>query len=230
MPKLSAKNKMYAVVAGTVGAIEVALFTYAILETTIASTLFFLFATSLVVGVVAGAAVFHEKITMQKVVAAMLAIVGIAIYTHGEGGGGAWTWGTAAALGSGVMYGLNNVIGKKLSGADALAAIQYKFIAGAGMMTAAVVLFGEVGVHTFSYTGLGVCLVFGGMLIAVNRLLLYGFKHTDVNTASVILSSELVFASLIGAVVYGELMSRTEVVGGMLILFGSVVAAWERRG
>jgi drug/metabolite transporter (DMT)-like permease len=224
MPPLTSRQKMFAILAGVGGAIEVSLFTYAILVTTLASTLFLLYATSLVVSVFAATAIFHEKITMQKIIAVVCTLAGITVYTGG-GGNDVFTYGALAALGSGVMYGINNMLGKALSGADALAAIQYKFVTGAALTACAAYIFGESGVHDFSYAVLGVCVLFGAMLVVVNRFLFYGFKHTEVNTASVILSTELVFATVIGVTLYGETLSLYEAFGGLLILVGSIVAA-----
>lgn len=66
-------------------------------------------------------------------------------------------------------------------------------------------------------------ILFGGLLILVNFLLLYGFQHFDVSLGSIVLSTELFFATFFAVIVFREVPSLFEIIGGILILVGVVV-------
>jgi len=68
-------------------------------------------------------------------------------------------------------------------------------------------------------------LVFALLQISLGNLLLYGFQHFDVNVGTVILATELFFASLIGLIFFREIPSTHEIIGGCFIFVASILSA-----
>jgi drug/metabolite transporter (DMT)-like permease len=64
---------------------------------------------------------------------------------------------------------------------------------------------------------------FGFCLVTVNYLLLVGFQNFDVSLGSIVLSLELLFATVFGFVILHEVPSSRQLLGGVLILFANVM-------
>jgi len=67
-----------------------------------------------------------------------------------------------------------------------------------------------------------VMLLAGAMSVGIHFLMNYGFEHVSSIVASAILDLEMVFGAIFGFVLYGEVLSPREVIGGAVIL-GAVV-------
>jgi drug/metabolite transporter (DMT)-like permease len=63
------------------------------------------------------------------------------------------------------------------------------------------------------------------LLISIGNLLLFGFKHVDVNIGTVILSTEIIFALILGFVFYDEVPVAHEIIGGMFIFAASILSS-----
>lgn len=68
-------------------------------------------------------------------------------------------------------------------------------------------------------------LIFAALLVGLGNLLLYGFQHFDVNVGTVILATELFFASLFGWVFFREVAAPNELIGGAVIFLASILSA-----
>ena len=77
--------------------------------------------------------------------------------------------------------------------------------------------------------GISSTIAFSILLIFAANLLLYGYKHFDVNMGSVISSTELVFATLLAYLFFKEIPSGTELLGGVLIFVASIIAALDSK-
>lgn len=73
-----------------------------------------------------------------------------------------------------------------------------------------------------------ILLLFGGGIVFLQSLLTIGFKHIHLGIGSIILSSQLVFASLLGFLVLGEGVSFNEIIGTILIVASIIISAIER--
>ena len=137
---------------------------------------------------------------------------------------GVITVGLLAAFGSGVFEGLGNPLRKMLSGVDRNVVLTYQFVVGTIVLLVAMIAFGEQPIREVSLMPIIATIIFAILQITLGNLLLYGFKHFDVNVGSIILSMELVFATLFGLILFGEVPSIGELIGGSLILFASISA------
>ena len=78
-------------------------------------------------------------------------------------------------------------------------------------------------IRSISIEGTAATILFSLILIVATRLVLYGFQHSDINIASVILSSQLAFGAILGFIVYQEVLSTQEIISGLLILCAATI-------
>jgi drug/metabolite transporter (DMT)-like permease len=222
--KLSLAQIGYSVLLGVISIGIVASFTMAVIEIKIATTVFLLYAASMVSSLILGTLLFKESLGFQKILALVLAFVGLWMFGDILT---ALTFGVFAALFSGVCEGLGNVVRKKLKGVDKTTVLLYQFfVSSAGALILAM-LFLEPMIKEISTGPIIALTVFALLQLGLNNLLLFGFQHFDVNIGTVILSLELFFAAILGFLIFGENLSMSELFGGIAIFTASVISAWE---
>ena len=208
---------LYSVFAAT----AILFFTLSVQATTIANTLFTSNATELFVAFLLGTLILREKLTVRKVVAIMLALAGLTLYSHSILVGGA---GIIFGILGGATTALCNLLAKKLKGVDLGAIMRMQFGLGAVFMIVLTLVFSPYDIiRTVSLGGIVATILFALILIAATRLVLYGFQHSDINVASVVLSSQLAFGALLGLIIYGEVLATHEMVSGLLILSAAII-------
>ncbi len=74
---------------------------------------------------------------------------------------------------------------------------------------------------------LAVGLVMGLLFVAANMALQYGASHLPVNTASVVMLTEIVFAASSAVWLGGETLRPQVLLGGALIVSSAALAAWQ---
>ena len=208
---------LYSVFAAT----AILFFTLSVQATTIANTLFTSNATELFVAFLLGTLILREKLTVRKVVAIVLALAGLTLYSHSILVGGA---GIIFGILGGATTALCNLLAKKLKGVDLGAIMRMQFGLGAVFMIVLTLVFSPHDIiRTVSLGGIVATILFALILIAATRLVLYGFQHSDINVASVVLSSQLAFGALLGLIIYGEVLATHEMVSGLLILSAAII-------
>lgn len=204
-----------------IAAIGILFFTLSVQKTTIANTLFTSNATELFVAFFLGTLLLKEKLTIRKLFAIGLALAGLVLYSDSILVGSA---GIIFGLLGGATTALSNLLAKKLKGVDLSAIMRMQFGLGTMFMIVLTLLFSPHDIiRTISVEGIVATILFALILIAATRLVLYGFQHSDINIASVILSSQLAFGVLLGFFVYQELLAINEIVSGLLILCAAIV-------
>lgn len=215
-----------AVLLGVISTSIIVFFTIAITEIKIATTIFLLYAASIFVSLVIGTAIFKETLGIQKIIAILLAFVGLYIFMSSSIAIGLG-FGTLAALLSGLSEGIGNGVRKGLTGADKTTVTIIQFLVITLCSSALILWSHETAIHAVSGKSIIALVSFSALQLLLNYLLLYGFQNFDVNIGTVILSLELFLAAILGYVLYAEALSVTELVGGVIIFLASVVSAWE---
>lgn len=222
--KLTNAQIFKSILLGVISTGIVVFFTISVIETKIATSVFLLYVASMVSSLILGTIFFKENINLQKIVALLLAFGGLWIFS---GAFVALTVGAIMALLSGLCKGLGNVVRKGLKGVDKTNILLYQFFTTTACASLIMFSLPEPIVKDVSSWAVFALIVFAILQLALNNLLLYGFQHFDVNIGTVILTLELLFAALIGFFFFGELLSGTEILGGILIFIASIVSAWE---
>lgn len=202
-------------------AIAILFFTLSVQMTTIANTLFTSNATELFVAFFIGTLLLKEDLTKRKLVAIGLSLVGLALYSNSFLSGDI---GLIYGVLAGAIVAVCNLLAKKLKGVDMSAILRMQFGIGAVFMIGLTILFSPNDiVRTISIEGIVATVAFSLVLILATRLVLYGFQNTDINIASVILSSQLAFGVLLGLFIYQEIPSLNEVLSGLLIIAAAII-------
>jgi drug/metabolite transporter (DMT)-like permease len=212
-----------AAVYSILAALAILFFTLSIQMTTIANTLFTSNATELFVAFLLGTILLKENLTKRKLIAIGLSLAGLALYSDSLLSGNA---GLIFGLLAGATVGVCNLLAKQLKGVDISAILRMQFGLGTVFMIALTLLFSADDiVRTISIEGAVVTLLFSLVLIFATRLVLYGFQHSDINIASVVLSSQLAIGALLGYLFFSEVPAPHEIVSGLLIVCAAIIGS-----
>ncbi len=219
--RIPRSKRMTAIAYSIVAAISILFFTLSVQATTIANTLFTSNAAELFVAFLLGSILLREKVTARKLVAIGLAVVGLVLYSDSILVG---STGIIFGLLGGATTALCNLFAKKLKGVDLGAIMRLQFGLGAVFMIVLTLIFSPNDIiRIVSIEGVIATILFALLLIVATRLVLYGFQHSDINIASVILSSQLAFGALLGFLVYQETLAPHEIISGLLILCAAII-------
>jgi drug/metabolite transporter (DMT)-like permease len=213
------RSKLVAFSVGCV--VLVALFTYAVTLTTIVESVFALYAGSMVTSLLIGTLYLKESLTKLKVVALLVALGGLVVYSDGSL---ILSLGGFAAFGAGVLDGVTNTLRKTLHRVGRLQVQFYQNAVGA----VCAVLFALVSSEQ-AFTGyvalwpILATVLFVFMMIGLGYMLLYGFQHFDVNVGTIILATELFFATVLGVIFFREVPSWHQILGGLMIFIASIL-------
>ena len=222
------KNRKAITIAySLVAALSILFFTLSVQMTTIANTLFTSNATELFVAFLLGSFLLNEKLTPNKIIAILLAFIGLSLYADSILTGSA---GVIFGLLGGATTAICNLLAKKLKGVDLGSIMRWQFGIGTIFMVVLTILLSPDDIiRTISLEGTIATVLFALILIVATRLVLYGFQHSDINIASVILSSQLAFGALLGFIIYHETLSTHEMLSGLLILCAAIVGSFAQK-
>lgn len=219
--KISIKQKRYAVMLGISAGLLVIFFTLAVMNAKIADSIFVFYAGSIVSSFIFGTFLYKEKVDFKKVLMIIVAGIGLSIYVNFSIVVG---FGIMMALISGFFDGATNTIRKKIKGVNRYEVMRIQFFFMSFTAAVAMVYFStEQIIKEISIVPILVTLLFAIASIKLNKLLLYGFAHYDVNVGTVVLASEVFFTSAVGYIFFTEVLNAHEWIGGILIFCASII-------
>lgn len=201
----------------------VVFYTASVLNTSIMLSIFSFYFGSIFASLLLGIIIFQEKLTRMKVFSMLAVLIGFYILVQPEG---------IAQIDRGMLYGvvaglfdtISNVFRKHLSGKlDRVVLTLVPQIGGLLVATSLMAYFGDLTLPTISPTNYIVGLIFGGMIFAINYLTLYGFQHFDLNLGTITISSEVVFASLFGWIIFAEVPRTYDLYGATFIILAIII-------
>jgi drug/metabolite transporter (DMT)-like permease len=175
-----------------------------------------------------------EKITALVVLRIALALTGAAIVLKPESGGiplpahaGDWL-----GLFGGMAFALTNVMLRRAADCrtDSRALAMF---AGSAVIPGVVALIAGAGTvplpSNYGPQVIVLIIALGGAMLIANLALQYAAARLPVNTTSVVMLTEVVFAALSSVVLIGAVITPTMMVGGVLIVLSSVLSAMRGR-
>lgn len=206
--------------------VVVVLFTLAVLNIKIANAVLLLYGGSLFSSVLIGTLLFKERITKQKIVALVLVVIGLLVFTQ------AWvgiTVGVGLVLGllSGIADGITNSLRKYVKDLPRNTLLFYQYATSAVLSVTVALIMGERMVEQWAFWPTVTAVVFGILLVFLGRLLFYGLAHTDLNIATVTLATELLFSVILGLVFLSEKPAGHELLGGVIIFVASIISEFD---
>jgi len=207
--------------------LAVVFYTLAILQTKIVTTIFALYLGSLVFSLILGVIFFKEKLNLIKILSLILVFIGLVVYAA-PNLSGFLSIGTGLALLSGFFDAIANSMRKFLSNKlPKIVLVVLQMLAGLAIATVLVAWNGQFNLPALSLQTWLVGLIFGLSLVGISYLTLIGFSNFDLNLGTVVLASELFFASIFSFIVFHEISSSYELLGGAIIILATFCAQLE---
>jgi drug/metabolite transporter (DMT)-like permease len=198
---------------------------FAALERMDASLLSLLIYTFPVMVAVAAAALGRERLDGRKAAALGLASAGLVLVLAGAATGALDPLGTALALGAAVVYSAYILVSEGIAGRTRPTVLSALVCSGAALsLTAGSALLGQLRPGDVTAAGWGwlACLALVSTVAAVG-LLFAGLRRVGPTTASILSTAEPVVTVLLAYLVFGEVLSVVQILGGALVLGGVVV-------
>lgn len=221
--RLNGVKKTILIGYGLAFPISVIFFVLAMLSAKISVVTFSFYATSLFWSFVLGFFLFKDKLSKTKTIAMFLIIVGIGFYFFPLSNI-YLSMGLIFGLVGGVFDALANAFRKYLSGKiDRFVLIALQMVGGIMVISVLMFFSKETFFPSMSSLTIVIGLIFGLLLMIVNFLLLHGFQNVDLNLGTIILTSELIFATIFGVLIYREYPTINEIVGSLFIFLGIII-------
>jgi len=200
------------------------LFTVSVHTITVGTAMGLLYGCSILSACISGALFLKESFTRVQLIGTLLALAGLGLYAGNAGLAGVGI-GMLAAAGAGICDGVANCVRKTLKGVDRNTVVMYQSIVSALGALCLVLATSEHYVNHASWPAAIGMLCLGLLSIALGSLLLYGFAHFEVHVGAVVLSSQVFFAVLLGALFLHEVPTLYELAGCILVCMGGTLAA-----
>lgn len=202
-----------------------ALYLYTISLTTVAVAVVLLY-TSPVFSAILGRLVYGEALTTTKILALGFAFAGCVMVTGLETGQLAVSaLGIATGLGSAVTYASFGIMGKHARRRYNPMTILFYSMGFATLFLLPVLALPEAGLGPFSARAWVILvLVAVGPTLLARVLFVTAVKHVEASRAAIVATVEPVVATVLAALLLGELLAPSQVVGGLLVIGGSVLA------
>ncbi|EKE14143.1 MAG: hypothetical protein ACD_12C00658G0010 [uncultured bacterium] len=204
--------------------LTIVFYTLSILKTKIILAVATLYLGSILFSLVSGILFFKEKLTIKKSLAIISSIIALYFFTIPFSFQNI-NIGLVFGVLSGFTDALSNTFKKHLEGkVDRFFLISIQMM-GTIIISLILMLYTKTllipNISSFIF---GVGLLFGFFLMLNNYLMLVGFHNFDLNLGTIILSSELLFASIFGYLFYKEIPTFNELIGSSLIAFSIIIA------
>lgn len=211
-----------AVILGLTSAATVVLFVVAINATKVANAFFLCYGGSILASVLLGRLLFAERPSRSQWAAVAVSLAGLSAYADVLT---VLSVGAVAGVLSGVADAMANSARRSLAGFDRWGVLLYSYAAGAAIGLLLVTQMTGPVVREVSWWPTTVLVLLVVVGIGMSQLLLYGFAHTPLGAGTIILASELFFAAIAGWLLYSEVLSLREAVGGLLVFIAAVLSA-----
>jgi drug/metabolite transporter (DMT)-like permease len=223
--RVAKENTRFLVLFGIVFSSSILCMTYAANNGKVTNALFLLYVGSVLATNFWGKFVFREKMTADKVVSLILLMIGLVLFIHPLS---LSSFGPAAlfALAAGLLEGSSHALRKQLKNVtrEIVVFVQSSFSVIVGMLV--FTSSGEKFVKVSDVQGIFVGILFGFALVGMGYLLGYGFAHSEVSSGTVILSTELFFATIINFLFLREVPTLFEILGGLVIFAAATYTSW----
>lgn len=193
-------------------------FTLSTLQTKISTTVFLLYGGSFTTTFLVGHFIFHEKLTRQRLISLGTAFAGLLFFTN-PFSSTFLSFGLIVGLLSGICDGLSNTSSKFVSGkADEFIIAGFRLVGALILVVPLLILYQQTTIPALSGMTILYAVLFSLSIIAAAYSALIGFENFDLNLGTIVMSSELVFATILAFLLFQEIPAFNEVLGGLLII------------
>jgi drug/metabolite transporter (DMT)-like permease len=207
-----------------------ALYLYTISLTSVAAAAVLLYTAPAFAAIMARF-VFREAITVPKVAALLLTFAGCVLVAGLESGTPVVTLlGVATGLGSAITYASFGIMGKQARERYNPWTINFYSMAFATLSLAPVLAFPDVSLGPYPPGVWALLAVMtAGPTLLSRALYVSAVKHVEASRAAIVATVEPVAAAVFAFILLGELLSPSQLLGGFMVLAGSVLAQSQGR-
>lgn len=209
--------------------LSVIFYSLAVLNTKISVATFLTYVGSLVSTCVLSVICFKEKLSTLKIISIFLVITGLICFAYPLSIN-TLTLGLFAGLISGTLDGITNAFRKDLTGKiDKALLIFFPAVMGIVISFIALVFTQSMSFpNPLSPATLVAGLIVGSLIIIGNYLMLIGFQNFELGPGVIVLTLDIVFATLFGFILLGETLILKEIIGGLLIITAIILPNLNR--
>lgn len=196
--------------------ISVIFFTLAIFNTSVSLAVFSFYIATLLTSFAVGKIYFNEDITKHKRIALIFIILAVISFTDPF---------EQFTLGLGFIFGLISGVFQTIASSfqkivakttNRIGLLLIQTLAGIVIAMIAILFSGASLLPTLPTQTLFVVLAFGIIFLAISYLFLVGFKYSNLNVGSILVSSELFFGPFFAFILLSERLNNLEILGGLL--------------
>lgn len=218
------KDLFYLISLGALFSFSVILFVVSVQRTSIANALFVFFGSSIIGTFIFGTLFLKEEVGMHKIVSLFFALFGLVFYS---GDFNTNSSGVVLAAIAGMTMGLTNIILKLLKDLKTSVVQVYQFGVTALITSILMIISGEQIIKEVTLKVTLLTVLFTFVMLAAISLVIYGYRYFDVNIGAAISASEIVFGVILGYIIYKEIPSTSEFIGGTFIFIGAVIGSLD---
>ena len=197
--------------------ISVIFFTLAIFYTTVSLAVFSFYIATLISSFVVGRMYFGEKITTNKKIALVFILLAVLAFTNPFQNFNiqlGFVFGIISGIFQTIASSFQKIVGKST---NRISLLIIQTLAGVGISALTIGLSGGSFFPSIPLMALFIAIFFGAIFLAISYLFLVGFKYTNLNTGSILVSSELFFGPFFAFMLLSENLSGLELLGGVFI-------------
>lgn len=196
--------------------LSVIFFTLAIFNTTVSLAVFSFYISTLVTSFIVGKLFLGESISTNKRISLFFILAAVVTLTEVYKG---------ITINTGFMYGLisgllqtiasyyQKTLGKNTNRTNLLI---IQTFTGFTLAAAILIYLGTPVLIALPAVTLGITVLFGLIFLLISYLFLVGFKYTNLNVGSILVSSELLFGPLFAWLLLSEVITLPVILGGIL--------------
>lgn len=204
--------------------VSVIFFTLAIFNTTVSLAVFSFYISTLVSSFVVGKIFFGEQITKNKKIALFFILLAVIAFTDPFKNFNlqiGFVYGIISGIFQTIASSYQKTLGKST---NRISLLFIQTLTGIIVASSALIYTSNPILVALPTTALLISFVFGAIFLAISYLFLVGFKYTNLNTGSILVSSELFFGPFFAYTLLSEKLGVTELIGGLLIAISIIFA------
>ncbi len=197
--------------------VSVIFFTLAIFNTTVSLAVFSFYIATLVSSFVVGRMYFSERITTNKKIALFFILLAVLAFTNPFQNFNlqlGFVFGIISGFFQTIASSFQKIVGKST---NKISLLIIQTLAGVGISALAINISGGSLLPAIPQSAMLVTILFGALFLAISYLFLVGFRNTNLNTGSILVSSELFFGPFFAFILLSENLTRLELLGGVFI-------------
>lgn len=199
--------------------ISVIFFTLAIFHTTVSLAVFSFYIATLVSSFFVGWKYFGEKITKNKKIALVFILLAVLAFTNPFESLNlqlGFLFGIISGIFQTIASAFQKIVGKST---NRISLLLIQTLAGLVIALLSLSLAGQSLLISLPQTPLVITIFFGIIFLAISYLFLVGFKYTNLNVGSILVSSELFFGPFFAFLLLSEGLTDLELLGGIFTAF-----------